>query len=318
MANKKKRVDIVSVHIESLVDGVEAPSFTDLLSLLFGKVELYESKIYEFRSLATTLENCKIGLVETIQDKDIPPIKNKETKAFSKVQINTAEEGLAFGNVFLYNTRLQVLIYEVNKNGCYLQTLKELLEKEWIENNEGKEINIVFAAVCRLDEYHRILQMINYRKICYEICSPSEVLNALNVMEDSVYKNLLKSQLDAANDNNINVISIEQKCNPIKINREGIQVNFARGFAGLFNRLCVLGQKKNIKKVKIHGYTLDPESEKQRTVTIDLLADVFDEYITIPEVQVQSSLQVDERKLSIEQLHGRVYDELSSILSIAE
>lgn len=211
-----------------------------------------------------------------------------------------------------------MLIYEVNKNGCYLQTLKELLEKEWIENNEGKEINIVFAAVCRLDEYHRILQIINYRKICYEICCPSEVLNALNVMEDSVYKNLLKSQLDAANDNNINVISIEQKCNPIKINREGIQVNFARGFAGLFNRLCVLGQKKNIKKVKIHGYTLDPESEKQRTVTIDLLADVFDEYITIPEVQVQSSLQVDERKLSIEQLHGRVYDELSSILSIAE
>lgn len=75
MANKKKRVDIVSVHIESQVDGVEAPSFTDLLSLLFGKVELYESKIYEFRSLATTLENCEIGLVETIQDKDIPPIK---------------------------------------------------------------------------------------------------------------------------------------------------------------------------------------------------------------------------------------------------
>ncbi len=314
MANKKKRVDIVSVRIDSLVEGCVPPAFPDVFALLNATEITQDGKLYEFRSLSTDITDSIIGLVETTQDKDIPPIKNKQTKALSQVQINTATEGLAFANIFLFDTSLNVLIYEVNRNGCYLQIFKELLEHKWAEHHNGNEIQIHIGAVCRLDEYNRMLRINNYRKISYEICSPSEVLRVVRQQEESLSKSLLESQLTAAERNNINIISIEQKCMPVTINKNGMQTGFVREFASLFNNLFGAGQRKNVKKFTVHGYTLDPESEKPHATTINLLADVFDEYISIPEVQVQSSLQVPERKASIETVYNRIHNELSSII----
>ena len=314
MANKKKRVEIVSIHIDSLVEGCEPPSFAEVFALLNATEITQDGKLYEFRSLNTNITECIVGLVETTQDKDIPPIKNKQTKEFSQVQINTATEGLAFANIFLFDTSLNVLIYEVNRNGCYLQTFKELLECKWAELHNGNEIQIHIGAVCRLDEYNRMLRINNYRKISYEICCPSEVLRVVRQQEESLSKSLLESQLTAAERNNINIILIEQKCMPVTINRDGMQAGFVREFVGLFNSLFGAGQRSNVKKFTVHGYTLDPESEKQHATTINLLADVFDEYISIPEVQVQSSLQVPERKASIETVYNRIHNELLSII----
>lgn len=314
MANKKKRVDIVCIQIDNVLDGCVPPSFPDLFKLLDGAEISQDGKQYEFRSLETKIAQCIIGIVETTQDKDIPPIKNKQTKKFSPVQIDTNTEGLAFANIFLFDTSLNVLIYEVNRNGCYLQSFIELLEQKWMEQHVDNEIHIRIGAVCRLDEYYRLLRIHNYRKISYEICCPSEVLRVVRQQEESLSKSLLESQLAAADSNGVNIISIEQKCMPVNINRDGMQAGFVHEFAGLFNSLLGAGQRCNIKKFIVHGYTLDPESEKQRTTTINLLADVFDEYIIISEVKVQSSLQVLERKTSIEALYCRVHDELTSII----
>ena len=314
MANKKKRVEIVSIHIDSLVEGLVPPSFPDVFALLNATEISHDGKLYEFRSLNTNIVKSIVGLVETTQDKDIPPIKNKQTKEFSQVQIDTDTEGLAFANIFLFDTSLNVLIYEVNRNGCYLHTFKELLERKWAEQNDGNEIQIRIGAVCRLDEYKRMLRINNYRKISYEICCPSEVLRVVRQQEESLSKSLLESQLTAAESNNINIISIEQKCMPVTFNRNGMQAGFVHEFVGLFNSLLGAGQKNNVKKLTVHGYTLDPESEKQHATTITLLADVFDEYISIPEVQIQSSLQVPERKASIETVYNRIHNELLSII----
>lgn len=314
MPNKKKRVDIVSIQIESISEGSIAPSFTELIGSLNGSDRVQDGKLYEFKLLNSNLADCLVGLVETTQDKDIPPIKNKQTKRFSPVQINTATEGLAFANIFLYDTRLNVLIYEVNRNGCYLQIFKEILEEKWAEQHDGDEIQIRMGAVCRFDEYERMLRIRNYRKICFEICCPSEMLRALRQQENSLSKSLLESQLEVAESNNINVISIEHKCMPVNINRDGMQAGFVRELLGLVNGLCASGQRGNIKKFVVQGYTLDPESEKQKTTSINLLADVFDEYIFIPEVQVQSSLQASDRKSSIEALYNRIHEELAAII----
>ena len=314
MAKKKKRVEIVNIHIDSLVEESAPPSFSDAFALLNETEITQDGKLYEFRSLHTDNTDYIIGLVETTQDKDIPPIKNKQTKVFSQVRINTATEGLAFANIFLFDKSLNVLIYEVNRNGCYLQTFKELLECKWAEHHNGNEIQIHLGAVCRLDEYNRMLQINNYRKISYEICCPSEVLRVVSQQEESLCKSLLESQLTAAARNNITIISIEQKCMPVAINRDGMQAGLVHEFVGLFNGLFGAGQRNNVKKFTVQGYTLDPESEKQHATTINLLADVFDEYISIPEVQVHSSLQVPERKASIESVYNKIHNELLSII----
>lgn len=314
MVNKKKRVDVVSVQIESALGAAEVPSFQDLIAALNGTEVSHEGKLYELKLLNTNVADCIVGIVETTQDKDIPPIKNKQTKVFSQVPIDTEREGLAYANIFLLDFSLNVFIYEVNRNGCYLHTLKDLLESKWNELHEENKIQIVFAAVCRLDEYRRMLGMNYYRKFICQICCPSEVLHAVRLQEQSLAKCLLESQLEAAVQNNVDSITVEQKCSPIHLNREGMQAGFVRDLAGMINALCGIGQRSNIKNFIIHGYTLDPESLKQRSTTINMLADVFEEYISIPEVQVQSSLQVLDRKASIETLYGRIVNELRQII----
>ena len=57
MANKRKRVDIVSVQINNLSEKSETPTFQALLAMLRDTEVLYEGKLYELR----LLETQKIG-----------------------------------------------------------------------------------------------------------------------------------------------------------------------------------------------------------------------------------------------------------------
>lgn len=314
MANKKKRVDIVSVSVVSLTENHQVPTFESILQLIDRTDYRLDEKIFELYLRDTQKAECILGFVETTQDKDIPPIKNKQTKVFSAVNINVLEEGLAFANVFLYDKNLKVLIYEVNRNGCYLQALKEWLERKWMEEHADAPIEIHFASVCRFDEYQRMLRLDGYRKISFEICEPTALLEALRHEEESLACNLLKSQVEAAANNNINYVSIEQRCDPIHINRDGIQREWTHGCTALFNSLCMTGARSCIRSYKIQGYTIDPESGRRKSITIDLLQDVLDVCFTIPEVQLQNSLQQADRKMGIESLYDRIIEELRNII----
>lgn len=74
-----------------------------------------------------------MAFVETTQDSDLPPVKNKQSKELTALDIDSNEEGLAFANILLYDERLNVLVYEINRNGCYLGKLKEWIERRWNE-----------------------------------------------------------------------------------------------------------------------------------------------------------------------------------------
>lgn len=49
----------------------------------------------------------------------------------SSLDINVEDEGFAYANAFLYDTQRNVLLYEINKNGCYLNLLKEYFYNTW-------------------------------------------------------------------------------------------------------------------------------------------------------------------------------------------
>ena len=89
-----------------------------------NKEHRYNVNIFELRLLNTSINNCVLGIIETTQDSDIPPIKNKTTKEYSSVGINPETEGLAYANIFIYDSLRNILIFEINKNGCFLN--KEL------------------------------------------------------------------------------------------------------------------------------------------------------------------------------------------------
>ncbi|MGF0077060.1 hypothetical protein ACQRD2_16085, partial [Parabacteroides distasonis] len=106
MKTKKRFVDIVSpaLRYAESINKTSFVAFKDVLSFMNNKEYRYNEKIFELRLLDTTLNDCILGIIETTQDSDIPPIKNKTTKKYSSVEINPETEGLAYANIFIYDS----------------------------------------------------------------------------------------------------------------------------------------------------------------------------------------------------------------------
>ena len=74
------------------------------------------------------------------------------------------------------------------------------------------------------------------------------------------------------------------------------------------------GHRQNIQKIEVLGYSVDIDSGKSTSKTIDILADTFNESFKIPDVQIQSNIQLEDRKQGIETLYSKVLPEIRTII----
>ena len=316
MPNIKRKVDIVSVQINSLTGG-EVPQFTQLLECIADNEYYVNGKLYELSILDSETPKVAMSFVETTQDSDLPPVKNKHSKELTALDINPNEEGLAFANILLYDECLNVLIYEVNRNGCYLGKLKEWIERRWNENNEGQEVELNFPALIRKNEYNRVLGMTNYRKLTCKLLNPTQIVHEMNDGSDSLAEQIIKQQAENGLQTGADFVTIEQNCTLLRLNPHGLSRDFVRGVADFTrNLLQRVGLRQCVDTIEITGYSIDPESHRQRTRTVDLLADTFDESFMIPEVQLQVNLQREDRKAGILRLYERIAPELRQIIRV--
>lgn len=101
MPNIKRKVDIVSVQINSLSGGV-TPTFNQLLSCIEANEYYVNCKLFELSMLDSEVQGVAMAFIETTQDSDLPPVKNKQSKELTALDINPNEEGLAFANILGY------------------------------------------------------------------------------------------------------------------------------------------------------------------------------------------------------------------------
>ena len=314
MPNIKRKVDIVSVQINSLSGG-EVPTIEQILSCIEAYEYYVNGKLYELSMLDSGVEGVAMAFIETTQDSDLPPVKNKHSKELTALDINPNEEGLAFANILLYDTRFNILIYEINRNGCYLGKLKEWIERRWNENHEGQEIEISFPAIIRRNEYNRVLGMTNYRKLVCKLLNPAQIVHEMNNHSDSLAEQIIRQQAENGLQTGADFVTIEQNCTLLRLNPHGLSRDFVRGVADFTRYLLHRTRlRQNVETIEITGYTIDPESNRQKIRTIDLLADTFDESFMIPEVQLQVNLQREDRKAGILRLYERIAPELRQII----
>lgn len=314
MPNIKRKVDIVSVHINSLSGGV-TPTFNQLLSCIEANEYYVNGKLFELSMLDSEVQGVAMAFIETTQDSDLPPVKNKQSKELTALDINPNEEGLAFANILLYDTRLNVLIYEINRNGCYLGKLKEWIERRWNENHEEQEIEINFPAIIRRNEYNRVIGMTNYRKLVCKLLNPTQIVYEMNNHSESLAEQIIRQQAENGIQTGADFITIEQNCTLLRLNPHGLSRDFVRGVADFTRNLLQRTRlRQNVETIEITGYSIDPESNRQKIRTIDLLADTFDESFMIPEVQLQVNLQREDRKAGILRLYERIAPELRQII----
>jgi len=313
---KRKKVDVVSPIIAlNENDENPTPSFEDILRSLDGKKQTLRGKAFEFSLLETDLEHCTVGMVVTNQVRDIPPKKNKLTGHYEAVQIDLAKEGLAFANVFIYDSQRNVLIYEVNRNGCYLDQLRTFILSKWNGNNDNVTLNQVhFRAVVRHHEYDRMLGMNYFKRIRLEMMNPSSMVECFREENDSLFNNLLRNNAKAGRNGNADVFVLEQIALNKQVNPTGLARAAVRGIVDTV-RLNLPGGmlRQNIKTLVVEGYTTDSESPK-KLVPIDLLADSFKETFKLTDVQVHIDVQQQERTEGIERVYERILPELRRII----
>ena len=193
---KKRNIDVLSVKM-TFREGEQNVSFRDVLNYMNGKEFRCNEKIFNLSLLDTNRENCILGLIETTQDSDIPPKRNKRTGVYSSVQIDTRQEGFAYANIFLYDYERNVFLYEINRNGCFPNQLKKFIISCWKEDENNILFDLNFPAVVRADEYERMLQMNWYKKIKIELFNPVELQNSITEDSDSIYNNIVQQQIRA-------------------------------------------------------------------------------------------------------------------------
>ena len=312
MANKRRNVEVLSVSFRYAEGETQTVQFADILRYMNSRKFRMEEKIFDFTLLDCQIQDCMMAIIVTTQDSDIPPKRNKRTGVYSQVQINPVEEGFAYANILFYDIRRNILLYEVNKNGCFPNQFRDFIYHYWNEEVDNVRFDLSFPPVIRAHEYQRMLRMDYYKKISIELYAPTELLDCYEENCDSMYKNFLKHQINMGAQSNANTITIEQVALQKKVNPMGLSRSMVIGLVDAVKLIYDRGHHFNIQTMRIEGYTYDSE-EPKKCKPIDIFADSFNESFKIPDIQVHTDVQQIDRIIGITDLYNRLLPEFRQL-----
>ena len=309
---RRRGVDIMGVNLSSYDKTAASLRFIDVLEYVNGK-NYYYAEGGKYLELIIVERNKEDGLVKgvviTTQDSDIPPKRNKRTGEMSSVDIDVNIEGFAYANAFLYDVKRSMLIYEINKNGCFPKLLKEMIYNLWNAKTdiaeERPKFNVSFPFVARKHQYNRMLRMSYYKKFCIQLASPQNLLNEFVDENDSMH-NAIKALAENAIEGNADMVVVEQSVHSRKMSAAGLSKSNVRSFVDM---VMSCFKKEDIMKIEVQGYIEDSE-DPNRCKIVNLLSDVFDEYFTLKDIQVHEDLQLKERMAGVEKVYRKIYGEL--------
>ena len=310
MVKQKKRIEVLTPVITSSEDNV---SFVDLLSCATGKRKYIDIKSIELKMLTTSIENCRTGIVISCQNKDLPPKRNNQTGEFSAIGLNTKIESLSYGNIFFYDEVLNVLLYEVNLNGCDPDKFGDLLVEAWEKENEDNRISIKFTTVVRQAEYERAMRMGFYKEFYAELTCPLEIAQKYRDETSTLYK-LARSYVNDAVKSNSDTIIVRMSSFGKKGKDEGLNIKFIKKLIDSFHFLQLGTQNKNVTQLRVKGYFTDP-NEPATIQPVNLVADTFQQFIRLELVQQNTNLKEGERRAEVEKVYISILPELKRILN---
>ena len=316
MGRVRRNVDTISPKLTFKYENELNPTFSELLEFINGKEFPCYNKEFEFKLLSSELNGCQVGIIETMLTKGLPPKKNRKTKQMSKLGIDPNIERLAYGNIFLYDKERNILLFEINKNGCFPDRFIEILQKIWNKEHENDEIrfDLKFLPILRKDAYERALRLDYYKEIFVEIYNPLELINEFIEERDSIANSVIKTNLDAAAKNNAKSLILVQNAKTKKLNPMGLSRSHSKDWIESIRQI----KHKNITSFEVKGYLTDPEdydpSSGRKLRKVNMMADTFDVYFYLDEPTIQTDIQDKQRKDAIEKLYTDCLPEFIEIL----
>lgn len=313
--HKKKYVEVLTPRLENLSETEQEASFSDVLWYMSGRAIYFNDKEYIVKVYKDCLDNCIEGIIITGQNKDIPPKRNNQTGEFSALPVNVETEKLSFGNAFLYDQKLNVLLYERNKNSCFIDTLAKAFVQIWnddIDLHYDIKIQLDFLAILRKGQYERAVRMIYYKEFYAEFTCPTAILEAMEEENSSLYGISKRCATEAAKAKS-DRFEIKMSTFGRRFNKEGLSIRMMKEYLKSVRQLLLGRTKGNVEKVRIKGYSLDPDSANSMQ-TIDLVADVFKPYFRLTSKSLNSDLQETERRQEMRNVYSRILSEVKNCI----
>lgn len=246
-----------------------------------------------------------VGIVETLRRDNIPPKKDKHKKKVTALGLANTE-GLAYGNIFLYEKKRKILLYEVNKFGSYVNHFLKCLESCCGEDKRWqKPYKLVLNTVLNPDEYIRIKKMNYFMSLEMKFANPKALYKEYQHQNDALAKTI-KLGGDIMSDTftaKFEAISKKQGGKGLSDLTIRDIIDKARGL------LTTKTGSENIRKLIVKGYAVD-EDEVDKLEPIDLLADRYIKHITISEPRENSDLLEGQKKQKIKELYLQVKKDL--------
>jgi hypothetical protein len=297
MALKKKKVEFYKVSVRTMEDAPSQMTFEDVLMIpALRNLSLpIKGKDVEFKVLRNN-DDYIVGILETNRDTNIPPKKHRTNRTFARVGLQ-AEEGLAYANVFLYDKRRHILLYEANRFGCYLDHFVSFIYSAL--QTTGSELDRTFRVklqvVLTADEYNRIMNFGFHKSIEVEIANPDRM-----VIDFEHQNNALFSAINSGRELNSSKVFAKFEVEARPNRGEGLSAVSVRNILNDAAALMQGRNNQNVKKIVVSGYEADARKLKK----IDLVADRYIKSITIDEPRENINLLETQRAELIIELHG--------------
>lgn len=297
----KRNVDVFQINIKYTEGAKVKPTFSDLLlnpALIDNDLKV-KGKLISFQILENS-DDFIVGLVETNRSDNIPPLKRRKEKKIEQMDLPEGD-GLAFGNVFYFDIKRNVILYEVNKNGCILAHFIVFIYRKLKAIRRNYSIN--FHPVLTCEQNEKLQKMSTKTKIELEISHPKK-LAANQVKKRSTMFYLFNK--GAALDSTTLKLTFSARA----IHGEALKSNESTETIKEILEQVELDQVE-MEHLKIYGYVDDSEDNKLQV--IDLVTERLKGIIELREPRLASNLLEFQRKSEIKSLFGKLESELISI-----
>jgi hypothetical protein len=305
MSFKKKKVEFYKVVLKTLDDKKSDLKFDEILSHkeVLSKEVYIKGKELELKIFANN-DDYLVGILETSRNNNLPPKKSRKAKTLSKLGLNI-DEGLAYGNVFLYDKKRNILMYEVNKFGCYLDHFISFIYLALKESKLFKKFKIKLEVVLATDEYNRIVNMNFHKSVEVQIANPDKM------MDEFKHKNgALFNVCDSGKQMNSSRVFAKFEVEAKK-NKQGLTTKTVREVINDVTSILQRKSGENIQKVIVTGY----ENDIEKLQKIDLIADRYIKEISLDEPRENSNLLEKQRTDEIVKLHKDCLNDLDKIFT---
>lgn len=242
--------------------------------------------------------------VITTRKTSIPPKRNTKFKITEQLDFDN-NEGLAYGNALLYDKELNILLYEINKNGTFINDLLSFIMHYCSGSEEFGRVMLVPRILLNIRTYEKVLRMKYYKSFEFEIAQPEKI-----IAENDSAKNYAQITEGSNSDKMYLKFSISGH------KKESLLATFIQKSINLLDNLSFTDSKGSVTKMRLHGLEEDPHNDVELIPSfVDLITDKFICEIKIEEPTLASDVQQEQRKNAIIEVYNRNLADFELILN---